>query len=207
MRLRKKLGTGVIFIILAGTLAAWASITGSISGVVTDPSGAVIPSVQVTALNTGTGLRLSVVTDSKGFYEFPALAIGTYELDVQQTGFKAYHQTGLVIDANSALVVDVKLTLGAAQQEVTISSTAVHVETASTQMGEVIESNKITAVPLNGRSYTDLLALQPGVSPYANVAVGGDRPTSGDITNSGNDAMNGQRETSNGFMVNGANVE
>jgi len=71
----------------------------------------------------------------------------------------------------------------------------------------VIEGNKITAVPLNGRSYTDLLALQPGVSPYSNVAVGGDRPTSGDITNSGNDAMNGQRETSNGFMVNGANVE
>ena len=207
MRLRDKLGAGVAFILLAGTLTAWASITGSISGVVTDPSGAVIPSVQVTAVNTGTGLRLSVVTDSKGFYEFPALAVGTYELNVQQTGFKAFHQTGLVIDANSALVVDVKLTLGAAQQEVTISSTAVHVETSSTQMGEVIESNKITAVPLNGRSYTDLLALQPGVSPYANVAVGGDRPTSGDISNSGNDAMNGQRETSNGFMVNGANVE
>ncbi len=207
MRLRAKLGVAGVFVLLAGTLAAWASITGSISGVVTDPSGAVIPSVQLTAVNTGTGLRLSVVTDSKGFYEFPALAVGTYELSVQQAGFKAYHQTGLVIDANSALVVDVKLTLGAAQQEVTISSTAVHVETASTQMGEVIESNKITAVPLNGRSYTDLLALQPGVSPYANVAVGGDRPTSGDISNSGNDAMNGQRETSNGFMVNGANVE
>jgi len=207
MRLREKLGMGVVFILLAGSPAAWASITGSISGVVIDPSGAVIPSAQVIALNKGTGVRQSVVTDSKGFYEFPALDIGTYDLDVQQPGFKAYHLTGLVIDANSALVVDIKLTLGAAQQEVTISSAAVHVETSSTQMGEVIESNKITAVPLNGRSYTDLLALQPGVSPYANVAVGGDRPTSGDISNSGNDAMNGQRETSNGFMVNGANVE
>jgi hypothetical protein len=207
MRLREKLGMGVVFILLAGSPAAWASITGSISGVVIDPSGAVIPSAQVIALNKGTGVRQSVVTDSKGFYEFPALDIGTYDLDVQQPGFKAYHLTGLVIDANSALVVDIKLTLGAAQQEVTISSAAVHVETSSTQMGEVIESDKITAVPLNGRSYTDLLALQPGVSPYANVAVGGDRPTSGDISNSGNDAMNGQRETSNGFMVNGANVE
>jgi hypothetical protein len=207
MRLKDKFGLGLALVLLFGTLAAWASITGSISGVVTDPTGAVIPDVEVTALNTGTGVRQSVVTDSKGFYEFPALAIGTYELDVQRPGFRPFHQTGLVIDANSALVVDVKLTLGEATQEVTVSSTAVHVETSSTQMGEVIEGTKITSVPLNGRSYTDLLALQPGVSPYYNVAVGGDRPTSGDIENSGNEAMNGQRETSNGYMVNGANVE
>jgi hypothetical protein len=207
MRLRRKLSLGIALIVLFGALAAWASITGSISGVVTDPSGAVIPGVQVTALNTGTGLRQTVVTDTKGFYEFPALAVGAYELQVERPGFRAFRQTGLVIDANSALVADVHLILGGAQQEVTVSTTAAHVETSSTQMGEVIESSKITAVPLNGRSYTDLLALQPGVSPYYNVAVGGDRPTSGDISNSGNDAMNGQRETSNGFMVNGANVE
>ncbi|MGD0009936.1 MAG: carboxypeptidase regulatory-like domain-containing protein [Terriglobia bacterium] len=207
MLLKHKFGLGLALVLLFGTLAAWASITGSISGAVTDPTGAVIPDVKVITLNTSTGIRQSVVTDSKGFYEFPALPIGTYELEVQKPGFRHFHQTGLVIDANSALLVDVKLILGETTQEVNVSSAAVHVETSSTQMGEVIEGNKITAVPLNGRSYTDLLALQPGVSPYSNVAVGGDRPTSGDITNSGNDAMNGQRETSNGFMVNGANVE
>jgi len=207
MRLRDKFGLGIVLVLLFGALAAWASITGSISGVVTDPSGAVIPEVEVTAVNAGTGFKQSVVTDQKGFYEFPALPIGTYDLDIQRAGFKAFHQTGLVIDANSALVADVKLTLGAATEEVTVSTTVAHVETSSTQMGEVIEDTKIEAVPLNGRSYTDLLALQPGVSPYSNVAVGGDRPTSGDISNSGNEAMNGQRETSNGFMVNGANVE
>ena len=96
MRLKDKFGLGLALVLLFGTLAAWASITGSISGVVTDPTGAVIPDVEVTALNTGTGVRQSVVTDSKGFYEFPALAIGTYELDVKQTGFRAFHQTGLV---------------------------------------------------------------------------------------------------------------
>jgi hypothetical protein len=207
MRLRDKFGLGLALVLLFGALAAWASITGSISGVVTDPSGAVIPEVEVTAVNTSTGVKQSVVTDQKGFYEFPALPIGTYDLDIQRTGFRPFHQTGLVIDANSALVADVKLILGAATEEVTVSTTVAHVETSSTQMGEVIEDKKIEAVPLNGRSYTDLLALQPGVSPYSNVAVGGDRPTSGDISNSGNEAMNGQRETSNGFMVNGANVE
>ncbi len=207
MRLRYKFGLGIALFLMFGTLAAWASITGSISGVVADPSGAVVPGVTVTAVDTNTGVKQTVVTDQKGFYEFPALAIGTYELDIQQTGFRPYRQTGLVIDANSALVADVKLTLGTSQQEVTVSTTAAHVETSSTQMGEVIEDKKIESVPLNGRSYTDLLALQPGVSPYSNVAVGSDRPTSGDISNSGNEAMNGQRETSNGFMVNGANVE
>jgi len=78
----------------------------------------------------------------------------------------------------------------------------------STQNGEVIEGRKIAAVPLNGRSYTDLLALQPGVVPsaYGNQAPDTtDRPTSGNL-NPGNQSVNGQRESSNGFMVNGANV-
>jgi hypothetical protein len=202
-----KFGLGIAAVLLLGSVAAWADITGRISGVVSDPSAAVIPGVQVTVTNTATGVKLSVETDAKGFYNFTALPIGTYDVDVLREGFEHFHQTGLVVDANSALVVDVKLQLGAATLEVTVTSTAVHVETSSSQMGEVIESTKIEAVPLNGRSYTDLLALQPGVAPYSNVAAGGDRPTSGDISNSGNEAMNGQRETSNGFMVNGASVE
>ncbi|MGH9353241.1 MAG: TonB-dependent receptor, partial [Terriglobia bacterium] len=141
------------------------------------------------------------------FYNFPALSIGTYEVDVQHTGFQHFHETGLIINANSALRVDVELVVGEQSQQVTVSSSVLHVETRNTQMGEVIGSARITAVPLNGRSFTDLLALQPGVSPYSNVAEGGDRPVSGDISNSGNESVNGQREAANGFMVNGANVE
>jgi hypothetical protein len=190
-----------------GAVAAWASITGSISGVVTDPTGAVIPGVIVVAVNTQTGVRQTVVTDDKGFYSFPALPIGPYDINVEQSGFRRFHQTGLDIDADSALRVDVSLAVGATTQELTVSSTAVHVETMSTQMGEVIGNSRITAVPLNGRSYTDLLALQPGVSPYQNAAGNfGDRPTSGDL-NPGNMSVNGEREAANGFMVNGANVE
>ena len=206
MDLKGKSILGLAVVLILGGLTAWASITGSISGVVTDPSGAVIPGVKVVAQNMQTGIRQSVVTDGKGFYEFPVLPIGTYELDVQQPGFRHFHQTGLVINANSALRADVALVVGATTQQVTVSSTALHVETTNTQMGEVIESTKITAVPLNGRSYTDLLALQPGVSPYTNAASPSDRPVDGGL-NPGNQAMNGQRETSNGFMVNGANVE
>lgn len=193
--------------LLLGCGLGLAAITGSISGVVKDQSGAVIPSAEVSVVNTATGIRSVVKADAAGFYNFPALSIGTYDLEVRQTGFKSFRVTGLAINANSALRVDADLQVGEQTQVVSVSSAALHVETRSTQMGEVIGSSRITSVPLNGRSYTDLLHLQPGVSPYVNAASPGDRPVSGDIGNAGNESVNGGRETANGFMVNGANVE
>ncbi|HEV2499895.1 MAG TPA: TonB-dependent receptor [Terriglobia bacterium] len=184
-----------------------AAITGSISGVVKDQSGAVIPGAEVSVVNTETGIRSVVKADAAGFYNFPALSIGTYNLEVRQPGFRSFRVTGLSINANSALRVDAGLQVGEQTQVVSVSSAALHVETRSTQMGEVIGSSRITSVPLNGRSYTDLLHLQPGVSPYVNAASPGDRPVSGDIGNAGNESVNGGRESANGFMVNGANVE
>jgi hypothetical protein len=200
-------------ILLLATGVAWASITGSISGVVTDPSGAVVPDVSVTATNTQTGIQSTTKADAKGFYEFPALPIGTYDISARQSGFKTFKQSGIVIDANSAVRVDVKLQIGAAAEEVTVMSDAVRVETQSTQLGEVIEGSKITAMPLNGRAYTDLLSTQPGVVPsgYAQqvqrqLGSLNDRFVSGDL-NPGNQSINGERQSANGFMVNGANVQ
>lgn len=201
-------------VILGGVLlaacAVWASITGSISGIVTDPSGSVVPGVSVTATNTATGVQATVQTDGAGFYSFPNLSVGDYDIEVKQTGFKSYRRSGIHIDANSAIRADVKLEIGQVSESVTVSSDAVHVETQSTQMGEVINSQKITAVPLNGRDFTDLLSLQPGVVPsqYAAQSTGlNDRTVSGSNSlNSGNQSINGQREAANGFMINGANV-
>ncbi|MGB6773212.1 MAG: TonB-dependent receptor [Terriglobales bacterium] len=197
------------FVLLA-FVPALASITGGISGVVADPSGAVLSGASVVATDIQTGVRTSAKTDGKGFYNLPTLAIGTYDLEIQHPGFKSFRKTGLVIDANSALRVDASLEVGAISEQIEISADAVHVETQSTQMGQVIDSKRIEAVPLNGRSYTDLLALQPGVSPYlsSDTQTPGisDRSPSGGL-NSGNQSVNGQRETSNGFMVNGSNVE
>src|SRR5215469_3206094 len=200
-----------LFILLAFGWS-WAGITGSISGVVTDPSGAVVAGANVTAINTQTGVKVTVVTDSKGFYSLPVLDVGSYDLEIGQTGFKTYRRAGLVIDANSALKVDAALTVGTATEKIEVRTDTVHVETESTQMGEVITSKTMTAVPLNGRAFTDLLALQPGVSPYTSSANGGtdmaginDRPVDGGL-NSGSQSVNGQREAANGFMVNGSNV-
>ena len=115
-----------------------------------------------------------------------------------------------MINANSALRVDATLSVGTINEKIEVRTDAVHVEAESTQMGEVITGKTMTAVPLNGRAYTDLLALQPGVSPYNATDTGtggiGDRPVDGGL-NAGNQSVNGQREAANGFMVNGSNVE
>jgi hypothetical protein len=206
----RQCAVGVLAFVLFALGLAPASITGSISGVVTDTSGAVVSGASVVATDTLTGVKTAVRTDAKGFYSLPTLAIGTYDLEITQSGFKTYRKTGLVIDANAALRADANLEVGAISEKVEVSTDSVHVETQSTQMGEVITGKSMEAVPLNGRSYTDLLALQPGVSPYSAGDTGtagiSDRSPSGGL-NSGNQSVNGQRETANGFMVNGSNVE
>ena len=134
--------------------------------------GAVVVGATVTVTSVETGLATTQTTNGQGFYSFQALPLGTYTLDVQHTGFKAYRQTGLVVDVNSALVVDVPLQVGTTSEKVEVSSAALHVDTESTQMGEVITGKEMTDVPLVSRSYTDLLTLQPGVAPTQSQMTG-----------------------------------
>jgi len=193
--------------------SAWAGVGGSISGTVTDPSGAVVPKVTVTAINTDTGIQQIVSTDDKGFYSFTSLPIGHYDIEVATADFRPYRRTGIVIDANSALTIDATLEVGARSDVVTVVENQLHVDTTSTQMGEVITAQQMTAVPLNGRSFTDLLALQPGVAPVTSITsdtvqdVGASALSpSGDL-NPGTISINGQREFANAFIVNGSDAE
>src|SRR5208282_1743803 len=136
-----------------------------ISGTVSDPSGAVIPGVTILARNAETGLEQSTTTNDEGFYAFPALPIGHYEIVMGHPGFKPYRQAALTIDASTALRVDVRLELGPQTQTVNITEAGSSIETTNTQMGQIATGTKITSGPLNGRGFTDLLALQPGVIP------------------------------------------
>jgi carboxypeptidase family protein len=196
---------------------AFAGVTASISGTVKDATGAAVVGAKVTATNTETGIASSQPTNGDGYYSFQALPLGHYDIEVQQTGFKVYRQTGLVLDVNATLVVDITLQVGQLTEKVEVTSNALHVETANTQMGEVIEGQRMTAVPLVTRSYTDLLALQPGVVSQASgltgayagafVSVGFPVPqVSGDL-NSGALSVNGMREANNGFILNGIAVQ
>ena len=203
-------------LILAGFFVpalAMAGVGGSISGTVKDASGAVVPNVTVTARNVDTGACLHATSDDHGAYSFPALAVGRYDLEFAAAGFRPYRRTGVVIDANAALKIDAVLEIGERTDVVTVAENQVHVETSSTQMGEVIGGAEIVAVPLNGRSFTDLLALQPGIAPVTSITsdtvqdVGASALSpSGDL-NPGTISVNGQREFANAFIVNGSDVE
>ena len=204
---------GVLALLPWVALRAWAGVGGSISGTVTDASGGVVPKASVTATNTDTRIRQTVATDDKGFYSFASLAVGNYDLVIERTSFKPYRRTGISIDVNSALIIDAALEVGGRSDVVTVVENQLHVETSSTQMGEVITGGQMTVVPLNGRSFTDLLALQPGVAPVTTITsetvqdVGASvLSPSGDL-NPGTISINGQREFANSFLVNGSDVE
>jgi hypothetical protein len=196
---------------LPGT--ANAGVTGRLSGTIRDQSGAAIAGASLQLINRDTGVLQSTVASDRGDYIFPVIPVGVYVLEVTHAGFKPSRRTGVSFDANSALVIDVILQVGERSDAVTISDNAAHVETTSSQMGEVIAGSTMTSVPLNGRSYTDLLALQSGVAPATSLTsstvqdVGASAfSPSGDL-NSGNISINGQREFANSFMVNGSDVE
>ncbi len=195
-------------------IAARADTVGSISGTVTDQTGAVIPDTTVTALNLDTTVQQTTKTNGNGFYNFTALPVGRYEIEILREGFEPYKRTGLVIDVNSELRADIILAMGSQSEEVVVSDTSVHIETESTQVGEVVTGDVMTGVALNGRSFTDLMSLQPGIVPMstqtpdsvvmagASVAIA---PSGG--LNPGNQSISGQREDANGFLVNGGDVK
>src|SRR5271155_151170 len=204
---------GMALLMLLAAVDGWAGEGGKISGTVTDPSGGVVAKAVVMVTNSGTGVRPLTGTDDRGFYSFPALPVGTYELYVSAGDFRPYRSTGIVIDANSAITVDAVLQIGDRSEAVTVIDNALHVETTSTQNGEVITSEQITAVPLNGRSFTDLLSLQPGVAPLTSITsdsvqdVGASALSPSGNLNPGTISINGQREFANSFIVNGSDVE
>jgi hypothetical protein len=191
-----------------------AATTGSISGTLKDPSGAVIPGVTLIATNMAQGIQNKTTSDDKGYYIFPSLPVGRYDLQAQVEGFRTVKRSGLVIDADSALHVDLTVEMIEKIEEVTVLESGTQVESVSTQMGQVVTGRAMTAVALNGRSFTDLLALQPGIVPSstqqpdsivmagASVAIS---PSGG--LNPGNQSISGEREDANGFMVNGGDVK
>jgi hypothetical protein len=198
--------------ILSAALA-WASVGGSIAGTVKDPAGNVIPDAAVSIRELGTGLVYQAHTDSKGRYTFPVLPVGRYELDVQGQGFESYKRGGIVLDTSAALTLDAALKVGSVADTVNVTDNTLHAETISTQLGEVISGRQMTSVPLDGRSFTDLLSLQAGVAPATTITtstvadVGATILSPSGTLNPGTLSVNGQREFANAFIVNGSDAE
>jgi hypothetical protein len=193
--------------------AAWGSVSGSISGTVKDPSGSVVPDAAVTVRELGTGASYYTRTNANGYFTLPVLPEGHYELGIQVSGFRGYQRKDIVLDTDASLTLDVSLEIGDIAETISVTDNALHVETVSTQLGEVISGRQMTSVPLNGRSFTDLLSLQPGVAPSTTIGsstvqdVGATILDPSGTLNPGTTSVNGQRETSNYFSVNGSDAE
>jgi hypothetical protein len=206
---------GVFVLVVLLSSAGSAQTGGKISGEAQDKSGAVIPGSQVVLLNPSTGVKQNAVTGGDGVFNFPVVPVGEYQLDVNAEGFNPYRQTtNLKIDVNTALTVDVVLQIAQTNQTVTVTENTAEVHTADTQIGETIQSKQVVDIPLNGRSYTDLLAVQAGVIPITTSGAGntssgggfGTVPAAGE-TNTGQFSIHGQRESENAYYLNGASVE
>src|SRR6202049_4520621 len=204
----------LLIVVVLVACAARAEVGGRIPGAVKDQPGSVIPGAVVVVTNTQTGVKLTTTTDQDGVFTFPVLSVGQYQIDVTSDAFKPYRKTGLLIDINSALVIDVTLQVKEQDQSIIVTENAAQVETTDTQLGQVLGTKKVTEIPLNGRTYTDLFALQVGVTPITtsgagNSTSGGGFGTvpAGGANNTGQFSINGQREDANGFSLNGANVQ
>src|SRR5213594_36997 len=207
MRRDSKIALALLLYFVLNPLTLRADVTGTILGTVTDPSGATVPGTKVTLSNAGTGFNHQTITDSTGFYQFLSVPVGeNYAVDVEVSGFRKSTQTGIKLLVNQRYRADFQLVVGEITQSVQVSANAVQVESTSTQLGDVIEDRKMTNLPLNGRSYIDLLGLQAGVVPITSDVQFTDRPISG-TGGAGNVSVNGQREASNAFLVNGGTVE
>ena len=202
----------VSIMIVFSFCAARADVTGAISGTVRDSAQAVIAGAQVTITNVQTNTSQSARTGPDGAYHFLALSPGKYRINVTADGFRTYTATDITIEVNDQLRLDVTLQVGTIAEHVDVTTNAVQVETQNTQLGDVIDSKKMLALPLNGRSYLDLLGLQAGVAPDGSQTIGGSSGTGaravsgGYDSNTGNISVNGQRETANAFLVNGGDV-
>ncbi|HSS99076.1 MAG TPA: carboxypeptidase-like regulatory domain-containing protein, partial [Terriglobales bacterium] len=195
----------VIAVLVSSTLLR-GDVTGSISGVVRDSSQAVVGGARVQVTNVQTNFSQETTSGTDGSFHILALPAGTYSLTTTATGFRKFTATKIDLKVNDQLHLDVTLLVGSISENVNVEANALQVETESTQMGDVIESQKMLSLPLNGRSYIDLLGLQAGVVPVTSESIQQDRPVSGYIKNPGNVSVNGQRETSNAFLVNGGDV-
>jgi len=149
--------------LLFGVAVCAADVTARIRGTVTDPSGAVLPNVALTATNTQTGITYNATSQANGTYEFLNLPVGTYNLSAAAQGFQKFSATGIVLNIDQAYVEPVKMTVGQTTETVEVQANSVQVDTTNMQLSNVVEAKQIVDLPLITRNFTQLELIQPGV--------------------------------------------
>jgi len=203
--------TSLISFFFTAILLAEPALT--ITGVVHDGTGARISHAQVRLLQTGSDVMLRTETGEQGEFRIEAPAPGSYRIEVASDGFKPLTAEAVLTRDAAMAKLDLTLEIAGLSETVEVTADALAAETTSTQLGETLDTKKMEGVPLNGRSFTDLMAVQPGIVPVNTAQAGAvimtgvaSTPPSGDA-NPGNLSISGQRESSNGFRVNGSDAE
>lgn len=183
---------------LFSPLAFAQSTNATISGGVTDPTGRFIPNAQIEVANDATGVVYSTKTNAAGIYVIPVLPPGHYHVQVSKPGFKTIIKPDVVLYVQSAMSLNFSLPVGAASESITVNGSSSLLNTTDPSVSTVIDRKFVKNIPLNGRSFQDLISLTPGVinqSPqyYETQSVGG----------GGSFSVNGQRTQSNYYTVDG----
>jgi outer membrane receptor protein involved in Fe transport len=161
----------VVFFLLGTVWASAQVTTGTISGTITDPSGAVLPNVKVEVLNEGTGVSRTVATDAAGRYSAPMLPVGNYKVSGSIEGFQTELRSGIVLTVGREATIDMRMQVGAVSQTVEVTGEAPLVQTTEATVSYTITSQTIRELPLNGRDLSQLILLNPGVT-QSNTAGG-----------------------------------
>jgi hypothetical protein len=197
------------FVILSTTLLLFpfctraqnAISTGSISGQVTDTSGAAVAGAKVTATSEAAGVKLIATTNGTGFYSFPSLAVGSYDLNVSQTGFKTTIINSVLVQVGQNVAANAALQVGEIAQSVTVTADVPLLRTTESTVSTVVDQNLIANLPLSGRRYTDFVLLTPNTNAdgdFGLVSMAGQQ--------GGGDSGFANGNGSNSFTVDGANA-
>ena len=190
----------VLLTSFAGVTANAQQITGSIRGIVVDPSGAVVQSAAVSAQQTETGLTRTAATNRDGEFVLVELPIGHYQILAEARGYQKYLQQGISLNVNQTATVTIHLKLGAETQEVEVRADAALVQNTVSSLGQTVMEREILDLPLDGRNFSQLGLLQPGVVPLTPGLLEAGGPARENQAY----AVDGQRPESNNFMIDGA---
>jgi hypothetical protein len=193
----------IFFAILLSPFYSFGQGLGSIVGRVVDPNGAAVGSARVTAMQEATGFSRTAISDADGLYVIPSLQPATYSVTAEAPGFSVSKESGIELLADQTLTVNVSLKLGSTTETVTVSGNALQVDTSTSTLKQVIEQERITELPLNGRNAAQLTLLVAGAvnSPNGGADQGATKTFPGAVTYS----ANGTRQDTISYQLDGGN--
>src|ERR1700676_931929 len=191
----------LLFLLLTGVPRLHAQVSASITGVITDTSGARIPSAAITVKNVETGASRGTVSGEAGRYQVLALPVGEYEIRVSKTGFQEQIRSGVHLAVGQEASVDLTLRVGEVKEQVSVEGEAPIVNTTTRDISGLVGERQVKELPLNGRSYDLLLQLNPGIVNFTSQKTGGTGISNSTTAN--NFAVSGNRPQQNIFLMNG----